>query len=88
MQNHLPDSLRWSGVPMPTQMNSIRWEARSWGGGGGGGGVCGFEHPGPSENRLSNLYLSLFYGRPNLNPLTTQIKSQMVSPIATSNDVF
>ena len=55
---------------------------------GGGGGVCGFEHPGPSENRLSNLYPSLFYGRPNLNPLTTQIKSQMVSPIATSNDVF
>ena len=55
---------------------------------GWGGGVCGFEHPGPSENRLSNLYLSLFYGRPNLNPLTTQIKSQMVSPIATSNDVF
>ena len=55
---------------------------------GGGGGVCGFEHPRPSENRLSNLYPSLFYGRPNLNPLTTQIKSQMVSPIATSNDVF
>ena len=55
---------------------------------GGGGVVCGFEHPGPSENMLSNLYPSLFYGRPILNPLTTQIKSQMVSPIATSNDPF
>ena len=82
MQNHLPDSLRWSGVPMPTQMNSMRWEARSW------GQVCGLEHAGPSENRLSNLYPSLFYGSPNVNPLTTHVKSQMVSPFASSNDLF
>lgn len=30
----------------------------------------------------------MLYGSPNLNPLTTHIKSQMVRPIATSNNFF
>lgn len=57
-------------------------------GGGRGGAVCSLEQPGPSENRLSNHYPNMFYGSPNLNPLTTHIKSQKVSPVATSNDLF